>query len=164
MKGELSFNIINELLLRFWTVDPLGQPTVTGGRDNCFYTCCPSVRPSVFVPSFQNLAKPYKYQIKTMFSTGEAVGLAEWITDDSCLVDPLGQSTVTAGRDRTYRPSVRASVPTFQIKQNRTKKTMFAIGETVGLAEWIIDDTCLVVIYFWMNSRAPLFPIIGSSG
>ena len=23
---------------------------------------------------------------------------------------------------------------------------MFATGETVGLAEWIIDDTCLVVI------------------
>ena len=23
---------------------------------------------------------------------------------------------------------------------------MFATGETVGLAEWIIDDTCLVII------------------
>ena len=23
---------------------------------------------------------------------------------------------------------------------------MFATGETVGLAEWIIDDTCLVLI------------------
>ena len=28
-------------------------------------------------------------------------------------------------------------------KQNNVK-TMFATGETVGLAEWIIDDTCLV--------------------
>ena len=25
---------------------------------------------------------------------------------------------------------------------------MFAIGETVGLTEWITDDTCLVYIYF----------------
>ena len=36
------------------------------------------------------------------------------------------------------RPSVR---PTFQ---NKTKKTMFATGETVGLADWISDDTCFV--------------------
>ena len=26
---------------------------------------------------------------------------------------------------------------------------MFATGETVGLAEWIIDDTCLVWKYYW---------------
>ena len=26
-------------------LDPLGRPTVTAGRDNCFRTCCPSVRP-----------------------------------------------------------------------------------------------------------------------
>ena len=25
---------------------------------------------------------------------------------------------------------------------------MFATGETVGLAEWIIDDTCLVIIAY----------------
>ena len=25
---------------------------------------------------------------------------------------------------------------------------MFATGETVDLAEWIIDDTCLVMIFF----------------
>ena len=31
-------------------------------------------------------------------------------------------------------------------KQNKFKaKTMFATGETVGLAEWIIDDTFLVL-------------------
>ena len=34
-------------------------------------------------------------------------------------------------------------------KQNKFKaKTMFATGKTVGLAEWIIDDTCLVVVVF----------------
>ena len=43
------------------------------------------------------------------------------------------------------RPS-RSSFPTFS-KQNKFKaKVIFATGETVGvgLAEWIIDDTCLV--------------------
>ena len=38
------------------------------------------------VPSFQNLAKQNKFQVKTMFTTGETVGLAEWIIDDTCLV------------------------------------------------------------------------------
>ena len=41
-----------------------------------------------------------------------------------------------------------SSVPTFHnlSKQNEVK-TMFATGETVGLAEWIIADTCLVFPY-----------------
>ena len=29
---------------------------------------------------------------------------------------------------------------------------MFTTGETVGLAEWIIDDTCLVIPYVWYCS------------
>ena len=33
-------------------IDPLGQPKVTTGRDNCFRTCCPYVR-----PHFSNLEK-----------------------------------------------------------------------------------------------------------
>ena len=37
------------------------------------------VRPSV--PTFQNLVKQNK--VKTMLTTGEIVGLAEWIIDDS---------------------------------------------------------------------------------
>ena len=39
---------------------------------------------------------------------------------------------------------VRPSVPTFQnlAKQNKAK-TMFASDDTVGLAEWIIDDNVL---------------------
>ena len=32
---------------------------VTAGSDNCFRTCCPSV------PTFQNLAKQYKFQART---------------------------------------------------------------------------------------------------
>ena len=38
-----------------------------------------------YVPTFQNLAKQNKFQAKTMFTTGETVGLAEWIIDDTCL-------------------------------------------------------------------------------
>ena len=36
--------------------------------------------------NFQNLGKPNKFQAKTMFTTGETVGLAEWTIDDTCLV------------------------------------------------------------------------------
>ena len=36
-------------------IDPLGQVKVMTGRDYCFRTCCPSVRPSVppIIPTFQ---------------------------------------------------------------------------------------------------------------
>ena len=62
------------------TFDPLGRSTITVGGDHCLHTCYPSV------PTFQNLAKQNKFQAKTMFTTGEIVGLAEWIIDDTCLV------------------------------------------------------------------------------
>ena len=52
--------------------DPLGRPTVTAGRENCFCTCRP------YVPNFQNLAEQNK--VKTMLASGETVGPAEWIT------------------------------------------------------------------------------------
>ena len=60
-------------------IDPLGQPKVMAGRDHCFCTCRPSTR------TFQNLAKQNK--AKTMFATGVTMGLAEWIIDDTCLVN-----------------------------------------------------------------------------
>ena len=46
---------------------------------------------------------------------------------------------------------VSSSIPTFQYlaKQNKVI-TLFATGETVGLAEWIIDDTCLAYLNFEM--------------
>ena len=34
---------------------------------------------------------------------------------------------------------------------------MFTTGETVGLAEWIIDDTCLVIITF--NNPSPVYNV-----
>ena len=57
------------------------------------------------------------------------------------VVDPHGRPTVTAGIDHCFRIYTHFSQNKFQAK------TMFATGETVGLAEWIIDDTCLVCTY-----------------
>ena len=71
---------ILDFFLQSQFFDPLGQPTVTAGRDHCFRTCCP---PSVR-PHFLNLEKPNKQ--KTMFATGVTMGLAEWIIDDTCPV------------------------------------------------------------------------------
>ena len=51
----------------------------------------PVVRPS---PIFKNLGKQNEFQAKTMFSTGETVGLAEWIIDDSCLVASIFRALV----------------------------------------------------------------------
>ena len=42
------------------------------------------VRPPV--PTFQNLAKQNNFQAKTMFTTDETLGLAEWIIDDTCIL------------------------------------------------------------------------------
>ena len=49
------------------------------------------------------------------------------------------------------RPSVRLLVPTFQnltIQNNFHLFVVIATGGAVGLAEWIIDDTCLVSFSF----------------
>ena len=60
-------------------IDPRGRPTVATGSDHCFCTCRPSVRKSP-------RSKHNKFQAKTLFATGETVGLVEWIIDDTCLV------------------------------------------------------------------------------
>ena len=62
--------------------DPRGQPTVMAGSDHCFCTCRPFVRRYV-CPHF---SKQNKFQVKTMFATGETVSQAEWIIDEICLV------------------------------------------------------------------------------
>ena len=59
-------------------VDPRGRPTVTADSDHCFCTCSPSVCP--------HFSKQNKVQVKTMIATGETLGLAKWIIDDTCLV------------------------------------------------------------------------------
>ena len=43
-------------------------------------------------------------------------------------------------------PYVRTSVPTFQNLPKQNKSSLPV--ETVGLAEWIIDDSCLVLACF----------------
>ena len=53
-----------------------------------------------------------------------------------------------AGSDNCFRPSVRPS-PLFKCRKTKQQKTMFATGVTMGLAEWIIDDTCLVFVIQW---------------
>ena len=60
-------------------LDPLGRPAITGSSDHCFRTC-PSVCP--YVRSNSSKTK----QPKTMITTGETVGLAAWIIDDTCLL------------------------------------------------------------------------------
>ena len=69
----------------FWSTRPTHSHA---GCDHCFHKWCPCVRASVrtSVPTFQNLSKQNKFQVKTMFISGETVGLAGWIIDDSCLV------------------------------------------------------------------------------
>ena len=59
-------------------IDPLGRSTVLAGKNRCFCTCRPFVR--------HHFSKQNKFQAKTMFATGETVGLAEWIIDDTCLI------------------------------------------------------------------------------
>ena len=78
-QGLFKFVTENELsgLLEyiFALIDPRGRPTVTAGSDHCFCTCRPFVRP----PVRPHFSKQNKFQAKTMFTTGKAVGLAEWI-------------------------------------------------------------------------------------
>ena len=44
--------------------------------------------------------------------------------------------------------SVRPS-PLFKCRKTKQQKTMFTTGVTIGVAEWIIDDTCLVQTISW---------------
>ena len=69
------------------------------------------------------------------------------------LLDPHGRPTVTTPVHKWSLYTHVLSVPTFQnlAKQNKFQaKTMCTMGETVRLAEWIIDDTCLLpFIFLW---------------
>ena len=69
-------------------IDPRGLPTVTASSDHYFHSWCLSVCPSVL--TFENLAKPNKFQVRIVIITGDTVGLAEWIIDSmahmSCII------------------------------------------------------------------------------
>ena len=98
-----------------------------------------SVRPS---PLF----KQNKFQVKTIFTTGEIVGLYEWIIGDICLVDPRGRPqsrpVVITIFTQSVRPSVSQSVPKLQ------NQAIITAGRDCELAEWIIYDICLVISIF----------------
>ena len=74
------------------------------------------------------------------------------------IFDPRGRPTITADSDQYFRtccPSVRPSVPTFQnlTKQNNFQaRIVIAAGGTVGLAEWIIDDSIRPIFFFILLS------------
>ena len=49
---------------------------------------------------------------------------------------------------------IRSYVRPHFSKPNKCQaKTMFATGETVGLVEWIIDDTSLVLILYFIDTE-----------
>ena len=72
-------------LLYCWST----RPTHSSGH--CFCTCRPFVRPSVRPSVRPHFSKQNKFQVKTMFTTGETGGLAEWIIDDTCFVFVVSQ-------------------------------------------------------------------------
>ena len=67
-------------------IDPRGRSIVTVGSDHYF----PKFRS--FVPTFQNLTNQNKIQVNIVLTTGGTVGLAEWIIDNSFLVNILYSS------------------------------------------------------------------------
>ena len=83
------------------------------------------------------------------------------------LIDPLGRPTILAGSDHYYctccpsvRPYVRSSVrpsPLFKFSKTKQQKIMVATGGTVGLVEWIFDDSCLVIHNFERKKTAKNF-------
>ena len=79
VQKETVILVINIEYIEIYKLIHSANPTQPG-RDHCFRTCCPSVRPS---PLFKSRKTN---QQKTMFATGVTMGLAEWIIDDTCLI------------------------------------------------------------------------------
>ena len=69
--------------------------------------------------------------------------------DTQCIYfDPLGQPKVMTCSDyfcSTCCPYFFCTFVLFKSSKTKQQKTMVATDETMGLAEWIIDDTCLVL-------------------
>ena len=78
--GFLSHLSIYLQQQKYLTTDEFGLFLLihAAGSDHCFHTCRPFVLP--------HFSKQNKFQMRTMFATGETVGLAEWIIDDTCFV------------------------------------------------------------------------------
>ena len=63
------------------------------------------------------------------------------------ILDPLGQLNSAGIGIIVFARIVRQS-PIFKSRKTKQQKTMFVTGVTMGLAEWIIDDTCLEYTIF----------------
>ena len=70
-----------------WKIDPRGRRTVTACSDHYLVY----VRPSV-LPTFKNLAKQNKFQVRIVIVTGGTVCLAEGVIDDTHNLSRLIQS------------------------------------------------------------------------
>ena len=74
----------------------------------------------------------------------------------SPIFDPLGRPTVPARSDHyfcTLSPSVRPHFSKYQKTKQTSLKIIIATGGTVGLAEGIIDDICLVSSSSFLRGR-----------
>ena len=63
------------------------------------------------------------------------------------IIDPLGQPKSRPVGIIVFAHVVRPS-PLFKSRKTKQQKTMFATGVTIDLAEWIINDTCIVINIF----------------
>ena len=82
-----------------------------------------------------------------------------WIHFSTFTFDPRGQPTVTAGSDHCFRTCCPSDFS--KSSKNKTKfkwNNIYYWREIVGLAKWIIDDTCLVIFYFRNLFRVISFP------
>ena len=98
--------------------------------------------------SVHHFSKQYKFQAKTMFAAGETVCLAEWIIDDTCLVNfilPL------QGKTNLYSPaatsdssgfSERADSSTFSQQQQNNPIDRGLSGYPIPSQNPILSSTC----------------------
>ena len=152
-----TLRVIKLIILDFRIIYPLGRPTVTAGRDNCFRTCCP------YVPTFQN---------KTNFKQKQCLLLARlWVWSSGSLMTPvlslLLSSTIKNDLNKTFCWSTRPfhshsqywslfshmSIHPSYFSQPRKKpnfkvRIVIGTGGTVCLAEWINDSTHVLLFVF----------------
>ena len=75
--------------------------------------------------------------------------------EDFCILIHSANPQSRAGSDHCC-PSLHP-LPFFKSSKTKQQKTMVATGETVGLAEWIIDDAWLVNFYFCISRLENLY-------
>ena len=71
---------------------------------------------------------------------------AFWV-NDTCLINPRGQSKFRSVVITIFTQVVRPFILTFQ------KKRKITVGRDSGLAKWIIADTCLIFTLFFLEQK-----------